>query len=78
MGERKHTGICYDCGGSLELFEFDIKKDTKIMKCQNCGLFHYYKKDLLGSGNSSKSPKTRAKLVVSRYFFLEFHYDSRS
>lgn len=48
MGEKKHTGTCFDCGGLLELFEFDIVKDTRIMKCQKCGLCHYYKKDILG------------------------------
>jgi transcription elongation factor Elf1 len=47
-GERKrHTGTCYDCGGQLELVELDIQKTTKIMKCKNCGLFHFYKKDFL-------------------------------
>ena len=46
--ERRHTGECYDCGGLLELAELDIEKGTRIMKCQNCGLLHYYKKDLLG------------------------------
>jgi uncharacterized Zn finger protein len=61
MGERKHTGICYDCGGPLELFEFDIKKDTKIMKCQNCGLFHYYKKDLLGKWKLLKVSKNQGE-----------------
>jgi hypothetical protein len=51
MGEetsKKHTGKCFDCEGSLELVEFDLQKDYKIMKCLNCGLLHQYKKDLLG------------------------------
>jgi uncharacterized Zn finger protein len=53
MFEKKHKkhmdeAECYDCGGSLELFEFDMQKETRIMKCKDCGLFHYYKKDLLG------------------------------
>jgi uncharacterized Zn finger protein len=61
MGERRHTGICYDCGGPLELFEFDIKKDAKIMKCQNCGLFHYYKKDLLGKWKLLKVTKNQGE-----------------
>lgn len=46
--ERRQVGQCYDCGGLLELAELDIKKGTRIMKCQECSLFHYYKKDLLG------------------------------
>jgi DNA-directed RNA polymerase subunit RPC12/RpoP len=45
---KKHTGKCFDCGGPLELVELDIKKATKIMQCQNCGLFHFYKKDFFG------------------------------
>jgi len=53
----KHTGVCYDCKGTLELYEMDIKKSTKIMLCQNCGMFHFYKKDLLGSYRLTKVSK---------------------
>jgi len=56
-GTKKHTGICYDCGGPLELFELDMKRSTKIMACQNCGLFHFYKKDFLGNCKLSKVSK---------------------
>jgi len=55
--ERKHTGKCFDCGGPLELVEFNAEKGTKIMKCQNCGLCHYYKKDFLGSWKLLKATK---------------------
>jgi hypothetical protein len=54
---RKHTGKCFDCDGSLELVEFDLQKDTKIMKCQQCGLLHHYKKDLLGKWKLLKVAK---------------------
>jgi uncharacterized Zn finger protein len=54
---RRHTGDCYDCGGPLELFEIDMQKSTKIMACQNCGLFHYYKKDFLGNYKLTKVSK---------------------
>jgi hypothetical protein len=57
---RKHTGKCYDCGGPLELFELDIKQSTKIMKCQNCGLFHFYKKDFIGNYKLTKVSKNPA------------------
>jgi len=30
------------------LVELDIQKATKVMQCQNCGLFHFYKKDFFG------------------------------
>ena len=53
----KHTGECYDCGGPLELFEIDNKKATKIMLCQSCGLFHYYKKDFFGNYKLTKVSK---------------------
>ena len=46
--ERRYVGECCDCSGELELAELDIEKGTKIMKCQKCSLFHYYKKDLFG------------------------------
>jgi len=45
---KKHTGKCFDCDGITELVELDVQKRTKIMRCQNCGLFHFYKKDFLG------------------------------
>ncbi len=45
---KKHTGKCYDCNGPLELFEMNLDKSTKIMLCQNCGLYHFYKKDFIG------------------------------
>ena len=54
---KKHTGKCYDCGGPLELFELDIKQSTKVMKCQNCGLFHFYKKDFIGNYKLTKVTK---------------------
>lgn len=53
----KAEGRCYDCDGSLELFEFDMQKETRIMKCKDCGLFHYYKKDLLGRWKLQKVSK---------------------
>jgi hypothetical protein len=55
--ERKHTGKCFDCDGSMELVEFDLQKGTKIMKCQRCGLLHHYKKDLLGKWKLLKVTK---------------------
>ncbi|MCL6578539.1 MAG: hypothetical protein K6T73_04020 [Candidatus Bathyarchaeota archaeon] len=45
---KKHVGKCFDCEGTTELIEMDVQRGTKIMQCQNCGLFHFYKKDFLG------------------------------
>ena len=42
------TSGCYDCGGNLKLYEMDMRKDTKVMRCQGCGLFHLYKRDFFG------------------------------
>jgi len=55
--EKRHTGTCFDCGGPLELVELDIQKNTKTMQCQNCGLFHFYKKDFLGKHRLLKVSK---------------------
>jgi hypothetical protein len=54
---KKHTGKCYDCGGLLELVEFDVKKGTRIMKCQECGLYHFHKKELFGGWKLLKVSK---------------------
>lgn len=54
---RRHTGKCYDCGGLLELVEFDVKKGTRIMKCQECGLYHFHKKELFGGWKLLKVSK---------------------
>ncbi len=54
---RKHTGRCYDCNGPLELFEMNLDKSTKIMLCQNCGLYHFYKKDFIGQYKLTKVSK---------------------
>lgn len=56
---KKHTGKCYDCGGTLELFELDMKNSTKTMLCQSCGMFHFYKKDFLGNYKLIKVSKDR-------------------
>jgi hypothetical protein len=57
LNEKKHTGTCLDCGGPLELVELDLRKGTKIMRCQDCDLFHLYKKDFLGSWKVLKVTK---------------------
>jgi hypothetical protein len=56
-GPKKHTGECYDCGGMLELVEFDVKKGTRIMKCVECGLYHFHKRELFGGWKLLKVSK---------------------
>ncbi len=55
--ERKYTGKCVDCAGPLELYEIDKKKNTKIMKCQKCGLLHFYKQSFFGKWKLLKMTK---------------------
>ncbi len=55
----RHTGTCFDCKGQLQLFEMDMKKSTKIMLCQNCGLFHFYKKNFVGNYKLVKVSKNQ-------------------
>jgi DNA-directed RNA polymerase subunit RPC12/RpoP len=56
--KKKHTGKCVDCGGPLELVELDIRKNTRGMRCQKCGLVHNYKKDVFGGWKLLKATKT--------------------
>jgi hypothetical protein len=54
---KKHTGKCYDCEGQLELVEFDVEKGIRIMLCQECGLYHFHKKELFGGWKLLKVTK---------------------
>jgi len=54
---RRHTGVCIDCGGALELYMLDLKKGRRILQCPRCGLYHYYKKDMLGKWKLAKAAK---------------------
>jgi hypothetical protein len=55
-GKRK-VDACYECKGTLELFEIDMQKGTRIMQCQVCGLYHFYKKDFLANWKLTKVSK---------------------
>jgi hypothetical protein len=57
FNEKRHSDECYVCKGSLELFEMDMKKGTKIMKCPICGLYHFCKKDFIGNWKLIKVSK---------------------
>lgn len=45
---KTHTGKCKNCGSNLELYEIDFKKQMRVLRCQRCGLFHFYQKDIIG------------------------------
>jgi uncharacterized Zn finger protein len=46
--KKRQKGKCVDCSGPLELYELNVRKGTKVLRCQKCGLFHHYKKNILG------------------------------
>ena len=51
------TDKCTNCSYPLEVYEIDFKKNIKVLKCQRCGLYHYYKKDLVGRWRLQKAKK---------------------
>ncbi len=53
----KHKGRCTNCGYLLELYEIDFKKRIKVMRCQRCGMLHYYKKDIIGKWRIQRAQK---------------------
>jgi len=55
--KRRHTGKCADCKGVLELLELDVRKGTRILVCQRCGLLHHYKKNIFGNWKFLKATK---------------------
>jgi len=57
FGQKLKTGRCKNCDYPLEVYEIDFKKNTKILRCQRCGLYHYYKKDFVGKWRLIKAVK---------------------
>lgn len=57
FGQKQKGNKCTNCGYPLELYEVDFKKNRKMLKCQRCGLYHYYKKDLVGKWKLQKAVK---------------------
>jgi len=51
LGERE------DKSARAELVEFDVKKGTRIMKCQECGLYHFHKREIFGGWKLLKVSK---------------------
>lgn len=48
---------CKNCGSSLELYELDFRRSTKLMKCTRCGMLHMYRKDIIGKWRLLKAQK---------------------
>jgi predicted nucleic-acid-binding Zn-ribbon protein len=55
---KLHTGKCQNCGYALELYEMDVKRSTRVMRCERCGLLHFYKKDIIGKWRLFKAAKS--------------------
>jgi predicted nucleic-acid-binding Zn-ribbon protein len=56
--QKLHTGKCQNCGYTLELYEIEIKKSRRVMRCERCGMLHFYKKDILGRWSLYKASKS--------------------
>lgn len=54
---RRHTGVCIDCSNELELYMLDLKRGRRTLQCPRCGLYHFYKKDILGKWKLTKAAK---------------------
>jgi len=55
---KVHTGKCQNCGYALELYEIDVKRSMKVMKCERCSMLHFYKKDIIGKWRLFKAAKS--------------------
>ena len=67
VGERagqkvKNGGMysdnCENCGNGLQLYELDSRKHVRVMRCQKCGMWHVYKRDVLGKWKLLKAQKS--------------------
>lgn len=54
---KLHKGKCQNCGYVLDLYEMDVKKSVKVMRCERCGMLHFYKKDLIGKWHLLRAAK---------------------
>jgi len=57
FGQKTKGNKCKNCDYPLEIYEIDFKKNKKMLKCQRCGLYHYYKKDFVGKWKLQKVVK---------------------
>jgi uncharacterized Zn finger protein len=38
---------CVECGSFLKVYDINFQTGRKVMRCEQCGLLHIYKKDRL-------------------------------
>jgi len=54
---KAKQGRCKGCGSSMELYELDFRRSTKVMKCTRCGMLHVYRKDIIGKWRLLRAQK---------------------
>jgi len=59
----ENVEVCIDCGGPVELVEYDARRNTKITRCQACGLYHFYRKIFLGGWKLLKATKNPSETL---------------
>ncbi len=57
FGESKKKPDCVECGNTLQLFELNADRQIKIMKCEDCSLYHIFAKDVFGGWKVKKVTK---------------------
>ncbi len=57
FGQKRKANTCTNCNYPLEVYEIDFKKNRKVLRCQRCGLYHFYKKDFVGKWKLQKAVK---------------------
>jgi hypothetical protein len=60
--KEKPKEKCLDCGKDLHLFELNVDRQVKIMKCEECGIYHIYSKDAFGNWKIKKATKDAAHI----------------
>jgi len=55
---KRHMGKCVNCSNPLELYEIDVRRSMKVMRCERCGMLHYYKKDIVGKWRLQRAQKS--------------------
>ena len=79
--EQTENNICKDCGNTLKIYELDNTRGRQVKKCPKCGLYYFFKRNILGKWSLAKvvepySPKesneatTRKTTPLSKNVFI--------
>jgi hypothetical protein len=47
-GPKVSKGKCKNCRGPLEVAEIDFRRGVQVLRCQRCGLLHYFTRNIIG------------------------------